>query len=336
MNRITITDIAQKANVSYSTVSRALRKSSVVNAKTRENIIRIAKEMNYIPNSFAEFLKTKKSNLIGIVIPDLSNPFFSEILKTIVSELKKKNYSLLIDQSGYDEKYEGNTIIEFLKKNVEGLIIFPSSENLLFEEIITNNQVPAVLIDYKPIKNKFISTIYVNHGKAVKEVINYMICLNHRDIGFIAGPKDYYATSYSLLGYKEALRENKIQVRDDYVYFSDNTPEDAYLKTIKMLKEHSKITSIFLFGDSTAIGVYRAIKEAKMKIPRDISIISYDDVYYSRLLYPALSTISFPKKDAGIKAADLILKMINGEENKKNVELEVKLILRDSCISNKI
>jgi LacI family transcriptional regulator len=334
MKRITITDIAKSASVSYSTVSRALRRSSVVNEKTRENIIKIAEEMNYIPNSFAEFLKTKKSNLIGIVIPDLSNPFFSEILKTIVFELKKHNYSLLIDQSGYEESSEKNIIIEFLKKNAEGVIVFPSTEILKFESTITNSQIPAVLIDFKPIENQYMSSIYVNHGRAVKGVINYMISLNHKDIGFIAGPKDYYATGYSLEGYKEALMENNIRLREDYIYFSNNTPEDAYFRTIKMLKEHSHITALFLFGDNTAIGVYRAIKEAQMEIPRDISIISYDDVYYSRLMVPALSTISFPKKEAGVSAVNLILEMINGKISKKDIELEVKLILRDSCIAN--
>ncbi len=329
--KITIKDVAKIANVSFSTVSRALRNDKVVKKETIEKVVGIAKKYNYIPNSFAQYLKTQKSKIIGVIFPDILNPIFMEILHNIIDVCHKRGYSLLVDQSDYNPDKESYILNTFLKRNIDGLLIYPFSDKIVCRNAVTQNEIYTVLIDLNCNEKYFLNNIYVNHKKIVCETIIHMISLGHRNIGFIAGPQGFYGSNVSIEGYKDALIANGLKVNDRYIVNSKQIPEDAYEKTLSLLKKEPEITGIFLYGDYSAIGVYKAIKDIGYKIPEDISVISYDNIESSKFLTPPLTTINFPKKTIGRLATTMVIDKI---ENKmiyaESMEAFPKLIERES------
>jgi LacI family transcriptional regulator/LacI family purine nucleotide synthesis repressor len=331
---VTINDIARLANVSKSTVSRAINNYPDVNKETKEKIIKIMQEHNYWPNTVARSLSTNKSYTIGMFVPtNLNNFFFREVIQGIEYTLGEFGYDLLYYTHQKRVKYYIDTGIKFnflekcWDKNVDGVIMlgFNMTNMSRFDEMIKSD-FPTVFIDIELEGN---NTSYVtsdNYGGA-RTAINYLYELGHRDIGLLLGPKSVKPSLDRLKASKETFTEIGLELNPDWVFNLEYTLEDGYKAMQDILKMKERPTAIF-GEDIIVIGAIRAIRDAGYAVPDDFSVIGFDNIELS--FHYGLTTINQDQYGLGRAASELLIKIMNGKEFEP-VILPVELVERDSC-----
>lgn len=329
MKKVTMDFIAEIADVSKSTVSRALSNDSRVNEDTRERITRIARELNYQPNKVAQALAKNFTNVIGVVIPwfprTVADPFFLEFLQGIGDLAHDKGYSLIlpnIDQDG----------IEKLSNNkVDGVILTEPFFDDPRIDYLKKKKIPFVFLG-NPMAGDDICWVDSDNEKGAYQAVNYLIESGHRKIATITGSVELVAGKYRLEGYKKALLENGIEINSDLIVKAKFTQESAYQAAKELLKYQNDFTAIFAANDLMAMGAMKALKEEGLKIPFDVAIMGYDGIQFGEFVDPPLSTIKLPSIKMGRVAMRLLLQLINNENMKeKQVMLPPKLLLRKSA-----
>ena len=326
----TIKDIAQKAGVSNATVSRAINREEGLNPATRERILAIARQLQYYPNLQARGLVARRPEAVGIVIPHssefaLSNPFYSEVLKGIGSKInKEKQYLVLsfLQRENYARMYHSRL--------AAGLIVLGNRIDDPGIEEARKNQVPLVLIPGDPLKND-VASVDADHYDGVRQAVNHLIQLGHREIGLLRGPMNSKYSTERLDAFRRVLKRHALPYHEEWVIEYDFTPEGAYAGVKKHFSNGILPTGLLLMNDFSAMGVLRAFEEMGCAVPEDISIIGFGDVPLATLIDPALTTVREPFKEIGYQAADNLLKMIRGKRvGAKHVVLPVELIVRKS------
>jgi len=327
---ITIKEIAKLANVSQSTVSKALNDKPDVSAETKKRIIELAKQHDFIPNAFGKGLKSQTSENIGVIFcremqPLSGNPFFSRILEGIEAELAINNYNLvlqLIPESRQD-------ILPKMvrQRQVDGLILVGIFQDYFVQNILSKN-IHVVLVDPKMTINNCSQVLIDNeHGAFV--ATQYLIQNGHRWIGFISDDVERLSFKLRFDGYKKALKYNDIPFDKNLIMTGGK--EKGYEHVKKLLQLENRPTAIFTTNDINAIYGYRAIQEQHLKIPNDISIIGFDDIDLAKYSTPKLTTIRVYKEEMGSIGVRMLLQMINGEnQTPLTTIVPTKLIERDS------
>ena len=331
MRKINIKEIARIAGVDISTVSRALQNSPRVKLKTKKNILKIAKEKGYVPNEIARSLKTNKTKVIGLIVSDINNPFFTEIISGVESYLAKNDYSIILCNTNYDPLKENKFLYLLLSKGVEGIIITPTSLEFLPIDFFKLNRIPSVILD---IKYRHLETncVYVDQELGAYFAIKYLFEKGHKKIAFIAGPKKMSSSEQAIKGFRRAYKNFNISFNNELILNIPQNYEDAYRATLKLLDSHKDITAIFSLTDFMCIGIYRAIHEKKLMIPEDIAVMGYDDLSIASFLQPLLTTVKQPNIEIGEKAAEIILGNIKEGLGWKPQTIKIKpeLIIRQS------
>jgi LacI family transcriptional regulator len=331
---ITIKHIAKIAGVSFSTVAKALRDDPAVNIKTREKVQKIADEIDYYPNLLAKGLKNKKTKTIGIILNDLKNPFYSDIYKVIGDILNERDYTMLLCDSNYNQRLEKKNIITMLSKGVEGIIISPVNENSENINLILKSNLKTVFIDSLP-EYPNINYVYVNHEKAAFLAAEHLIKNGHKEILLLNGPSELSSSQHFLRGYFQALAQYQIQSLDELVTFNEISIESGYHTMKEMYKkkiaQKIRYSAIMTLSDLLAIGVYEAAKEMHLKIPDEVSIIGYDNIFATKYINPPLTTVHQPKNRTGINSINILLKQISGESlSFQKMIIDPNLIKRES------
>lgn len=330
---ITIKDIAKKANVSITTVSRVLNnKPEGVGAATRKRVRKIIKEHNYRPNITARSMITKQTATFGLIIPDIRNPFFPELVRGVEDYSNRHQYNVFLCNTDGDTQREIEYLRLMKEKNVDGIIYtysYTSMEKKVADLFLTND-IPAVLLDRGLDDGKF-SQVYIDNEKAGYIATKHLIEHSHRHIGCIIGPAQIQNSVARLEGYKRAMNDFDLMVDEAWIVSGEYQMEGGYKAAKQILKDES-VTAIFAFNDLMAFGVYQAAMELKINIPKDLSVVGFDNIKYNELLVPKLTTIEQPTYQMGEIATDLLLQQIQGKSNaeKKTVLLEPSLIIRDS------
>jgi len=335
--KVTIRHVAAAAQVSLSTVSRALRNDPRANKQTRERITKIAEELNYYPDSLAKGLRQNKTNTIGIIFNDLSNPFYSEILSVIGERLNKTNYSMLISYSHYDTAQERANIISMLSKRVDGIIMSPiddKSENI---ELLNKSNVEYVLIDCYPYFDN-IGYAFSEHGKGATLATEYLITRGHEYILLMTGPPERCMAGHFINGYTSALKKHNIKVNKDLIVHAQDLSIDSGYHTFKdiltgegEINGHLDFTAVVTISDLLAIGIYKVANELGFRIPDDYSIIGYDNIELTSVLTPPLTTIHQPRKRIGIESLAMLIHNIENEaKERKKLAFPPYLVKRGS------
>lgn len=333
--KIDIKYIAKVAGVSPSTVSRALRKDPTASPRTINRIISIAKELNYFPDSLAKGLREQRTRTIGIILNDLNNPFYTEILRVIGEILNNKNYSMFVNYSSWDPEKEHKNIIDLLSRRVDGIIISPVNDRSENINIISESDVEMVLIDCYPyFKNT--SYVYTKHGKGAVISTEYLIKNGHKDILLYTGPLETDLAKQFLNGYKKTLEDHDIKVNEELIVQADELSIEGGYKTFKNILTRNKInshfTAIIAISDLLAIGIFKAANELGLEIPGHYSLIGYDDIEVASALKPPLTTIHQPRVRIGENSTRILLNNIENP-NKKIIEkvvFEPHLVIRGS------
>lgn len=329
----TLKDIAKKTGVSISTVSRVLHDDSKkykISDETTARIKSVAKDLGYRVNALARGLRQQKTSEIGIVVPDISNPFFSEVVKNLATELRKKGYNFIVYDSDEDLNIEISGIKSLLEKRVDGFIIAPVGQDYNHINRIKDLEIPIVLVD-RCFDDLNVDSVSVDNVKGSLLAINYLIKEGHSRIAFIQGLSETYANETRLQGYKIALQKAGITIDDQLIVGDDFRAFNGYLKTKSLLGLSVPPTAIFTAGDLIALGTLEACRESNIRIPQDLSLITFDDPVFAPYLSPALSAIEQPiLKIAEMAVAMLYNRIKNPGDKCRRILLEPKLNIRNS------
>lgn len=331
---VTIKDIARKISLHHTTVSRALRDDPSVKPETRAIVLDAARELDYHPNSFAVNLRRRRSNVIGVIVPELHHEFFSYIVAEITRAANDEGYSVLICQSNEDYQQEIRNVSTLMSNRVAGVIAAISQQTFDYEHFtnIENAEVPLIFFD-RYCENCNASKVVIDFYGGAYQLVKHLIKLGCKRIAHIGGPKHIPGVVRRLEGYKAALRDYNIPFDDELVVHGGFAPEDGVMATQRFLSLPKRPDAIFAIDDEVAIGAMIRIKTEGLKIPDDIAVAGFDNDKISEFTDPALTTVDIQRKKIGKKAIELLLRQIDtlSETNEPVTEtIPTKLIVRES------
>ena len=331
-----IKDIARLAGVGVSTVSRVINDHPDVKDETREKILKIIKESNYIPNNSARILKKNNTNNIGVLVKGVFNPFFAEMINIIGNRINEAGYTMILQQNDYATEDDVDNLIAFVKeKRLQGIICLGGNFLNINDESFQFLDIPVVLTSVntlsKESKSKF-SSIGIDNVLAAKASIQYLIDKGHRNIGILLGEKnDVGISGLRLEGYKKALEENNIPYLEENVFIGDYDYSGAYRVTKEIINNRKDITAIFSISDIMAVGAAKSVIDQGLKVGEDISIMGFDGMDISKYYNPGITTVKQPKKNMANNSIDLLLALLAKKEDHKHIIFETKIIERESC-----
>ncbi len=333
--RVTIKDIAQKLNISASTVSRALHDHPSINIKTKKAIKKLAKELDYSPNQQALSLLQKRTNTIGIIVPEITSHFFSSIITGIQDIIEDTIYNVIICQT--DESYEKEVTIteNFLKIGIDGLLVSPSSttSNIDHFKKIQDRGVPIVVFD-RDCPGLNADKVLVDDYDGAFQATEYLIKSGCKSIAHLGGPINLSTSKHRLDGYLDALKNHNMPIRNEYIIHAKGfSHEDGILPTKSLLNLKERPDAIFAVNDCIAIAAMCEAKKLNFEIPNDLSIVGFDDEPHSSYFTPALTTIWQPVFSIGILSAKILLNHLNNTEIISPFRYEIfkpELIIRAS------
>lgn len=331
-----IRDIARLAGVGVSTVSRVINEHPDVKYETREKILKIIKESNYIPNNSARILKKNNTNNIGVLVKGVFNPFFAEMINIIGNRINEAGYTMILQQNDYATEDDVDNLIAFVKeKRLQGIICLGGNFLNINDESFQFLDIPVVLTSVntlsKESKSKF-SSIGIDNVLAAKASIQYLIDKGHRNIGILLGEKnDVGISGLRLEGYKKALEENNIPYSEENVFIGDYDYSGAYRVTKEIINNRKDITAIFSISDIMAVGAAKSVIDQGLQVGEDISIMGFDGMDISKYYNPGITTVKQPKKNMANNSIDLLLALLAKKEDHKHIIFETKIIERESC-----
>ena len=329
---VNITQIAKLANVHPSTVSRALNGSPLVKQETREWIEQIAKENGYIPDAVAKSLSMGQTLTLGVIVPEISNPFYAHIVDEIEKIVGKKGYSLIIAGAGFDPKLEYKAIRTMIGKRVDALVMCAPSPETEQELMSVSKRLPVVLCDTSREESQ-IDNVYVDERAGIKQAVQYLKEQGYQKVGFLADA----VTKRRMDIFREAMRECDMPVEERYLYCGTETAVFSGYHGLRSMAEQNRLPdAVCTARDNVAIGAMRAAIEMGIDIPNQLGLIGYDDISVANFLYRKLSTIQQPADEIGRNIANILMsKLACANESKSviSVRLIPKLVVRESTRS---
>jgi len=328
----TLKEVAERAGISVSTASYVLNGKKKVRPETRERILRAADEVGYIPNQIARGLRTKRSGSIGIIVPDISNEFFPEIVRGIEDYVNQNNYSMILCNSDNNLGKEQKYINTLIGKDIDGIIFIGTGKSP--DALSAASDIPIVLVDRK--LGDQLRSVTTNNRLGAFLATEHLIRCGYQSIALLSGPL-YSKTFYDRMsGYMEALKKYGIHYDENLVCECEMADIQHGYESAKALMLSGAADAIFSMNDLMALGTLRALWELGVSVPKDISVIGYDDIAYAAISTPALSTVRQPKYEMGWEAAALLMECIeNPAGERRHIELEPSLVLRETTYAKK-
>lgn len=333
---VTIKDIAKLASVSTATVSNVLTQKKYVSSELEQRVYRAIDELGYQPNLYARSLKTNRSYTIGVHVPDIVNPFFSTSVKAIQKVANQRGYQTMLYDSDSVAKTEEQNLNSMRRAHVDGIISIAPRMNL--DHLFKMVEVPMVIMDRPPVEtNRNVAFIYADNYHGAASVADYVIGKGYERFICLAGPTKLVSNAASRVdGFWETLARHGVDPANCNIRYGDFTFQSGYELMKQILDTYNpapKPAAAFVSSDIMAWGAMEALKERKMKIPRDMGIIGYDNIYFSSFLYPTLTTVENPSADMALNAIRLLLDALDELRNLSGISVTLRstLIERQSC-----
>ena len=334
--RTTIKDIANYTGFSVTTISLVLNgKADKIPKSTKDIIFDAVEKLNYRPNQIAVGLVKKRTKTSGLVISDVSNVFFSNLAKGVEDECRRNGWNLILCNTNDLHKRDLEYIQVLADKGVDGILFCMSLDSdkkraLESVDLMKKLKVPFVMID-RFLEEVDCCSVIVNHRSGGYAATKHLLELGHRNIACVAGPLALEDSQHRLKGYKEALEEFGVSYDPDLVYEGNYDRESGGEAVEYILGLSKKVTAIFSFNDMSAYGVYNRLKRHNYYIPRDMSLVGYDDIFFSEILDVPLTSVSQPVYDMGVEAVlQIISEIDSGVNSKKCITFQPKLTVRES------
>lgn len=334
MSRATIVDIANELKISPSTVSRALRDHPDISKKTKHRVIEAAERLDYFPDSLAQGLKSRKTNTIGIIVPEIRHHYFSSAISGIEEVTYRSDFTIMVCQSNEDCRREEINLRALVSNRVAGLLISISQTTTAGThfDILHKRGIPIVFFDRinDSIKG---SQVIVNDYQGAYDAVSHLAEKGYKRIAHIAGPSTISIGRDRFLGYRDALEQHDLPFTPELVVEGGFRENDGKAGIKRLLSLSIRPDAVFAVNDPVAIGVYSILKEKKLKIPEDMALVGFSNNPISALLEPPLTTVNQPSYEIGKTAASLLLEQIHSDEkNPAPVikEYQTQLIIRKS------
>ena len=328
---VTLAEIAKIANVSVSTVSRALsNKDYPLKEENRQRIRKLAEELGYKPNLVARSLQSNRTHLVGVIVDRMQSPFAAATVQGIQDGLRHAGYSISIAYSNRDQQLAIEAIHAFYSRQVDGLVILNSWLHTFNDPILALQDRPFVFIN-RVFGNCRQNCVGPGDRYGAQLATRHLAELGHQRIAYINGMEDWIEAQNRLAGYRDVLTQCGLPVDEDLIRQGDWGVESGYRATQELLALKERPTAIFASNDIMALGAIYAIQDAGLKVPGDIALVGYDDRDFAAWIRPALTTVRMPSYEMGMAAARLLLQQFAGEELEDATEVPGELIVRESC-----
>lgn len=328
--RITMDEIAKLAGVSKATVSRVLNDSECgVGEQTRVRVKKIAEELGYSVEQTEKKKNVSFTRYIALILPDITNPFFADLAKSVEDSLRRKGYSLVLANTDFSEDNEAAQIRELMVKHLEGILLVPSGIRAREEHDLPRRyQIPMVLVDRKLEGISDIPGVYSNNEYASVISCEHLIRKGARDIVFISGPLNVSTSIERFEGYKAVLAQHSIPFRPEMCRHGSYTVESGYNAVLELERSGISYSAILAANDLMALGALKAVREFGYRVPEDVQIIGFDNIEFSQYCEPSLSTMQQPTFDMGAKAVELLTGIIEKRDPVQPERLIPKLLMR--------
>jgi LacI family transcriptional regulator len=332
-SKVTIVEVAEKAGVSLGTVSRVINNDVHVAPETRERVLAVTRDLGYVVNRQARGLKGSKTNIIGVLVPDLGTGYIGEIIRGIDTELGVSQLDLMLFTTHRTAIKEANYVANMVQGMVDGLLLVLPRNPADYTGTLTRCNFPFVLIDHQG-TGEPCPAVGATNWQGAYNATEYLIKLGHTRIGFITGSMDLGCAIDRLDGYRAALRTYHIPESSELIYEGDFFQPDGHNGASVLLDLSNPPTAIFASNDVMAMGVMDAVRNRRMHIPGDVSVVGFDNIPQSAMVYPPLTTVQQPLEQMGRVATQMLMDILkNTEKDAGRIELPTELIVRSSTSS---
>jgi len=326
-------NVADMAGVSVATVSRVLNSDDVVKEETKQKVLAAIKKLNYSPNRVAQRLRSTKKNsrIIGLLIPDIQNPFYVDVIRGIEDYAYAHNSVVIIGNFSQDEKKE-KLYIDILKsESVDGFIVAPSNEKDVYIKALIKDGFPIVCID-RGMKDIEVDLVKVDNQQGVFNAIKHLIKMGHTRIGHVTGKPFLPTTHERRAGYEEAMKTYDLEIDPQIIVSSNSDYESGAEQTANLLDLENPPTAIFTANNLITLGALDTINKRGLRIPDDIAVVGFDDVYWANSLNPPLTAVRQPGFEIGKRSCELLIQRINKPDRSvASIILKTELMIRKSC-----
>lgn len=332
--RVTMKEIAQKANVSIKTVSRVVNGQGEISAETVRRVQEVIDEFGYRPNLMARSLVTQRTNSIGLIVPNISNPFYPEVAQAVLSTARENHHNMLLCSHENDAEEQQQILDSLVAQGVDGIIIFPALHSLQQLSRFADSFGQIVVVN-DSLEQPKVSHVQADIFAGATRAVDYLAEKGHRHIAMINAVRSPLGRRWREQGFKQAIAAHGLPLEQTFMLPGDSAATDidgGYDAAKQLLVEHREITAIFCYNDMMAIGAVRACQELGRRIPHDCAIIGFDDIAIASIIQPALTTVRIDKYALGAEAArQLLLMLENDADVSRRVVLDVDLVLRQSA-----
>jgi LacI family transcriptional regulator, galactose operon repressor len=327
-----IREIAKRAKVSTATVSRAINRVPTVDPQLAKRVWKVVEELGYYPNTQARALVSGKTRIFGLIVSEITNPFFPEIVQSFEDMAVEHNYEILLTSTIHDPKRMEMSVRRMLERRVEGVAIltFGMEEALL--EGLRYRKVPLVFVDVGPPVAR-VSNIRIDYRRGIRQAVQHLAALRHERIGFVAGPLSLKSAMARKAAFEESMQEIGMHMDSQYFVEGDHTMEGGMRALVQLAKLKNRPTAVMCSNDMTAIGVMREAYDYGIAIPQELSVVGFDDIRLSQFIIPPLTTIQMSQTEIARLAFKALLSEVNRESPSANgteYVLETDLVLRKS------
>ena len=330
-----ITEVAKQARVSTATVSRTINRTGTVRPDTAERVWRVVRRLGYHPNTNARALVSGRSHLLGLIISDIANPFFPELVKSFEQIALRHGFEVLVANTSYDTDRMSHSVRRMLERKVDGVAVITSEMKKELIAQMERRRLPMVFLDTGKVRDR-ISNIKVDYAAGIREAMEHLFHLRHERIAFISGPLTLRSARTRRSSFLKWLRHYGL-LRDERLIETGNHKIDGGESAMeRLLSLPQRPTAVLASNDLTAIGALRAIYNAKLLVPDDISVIGFDDIDFSQYTQPPLTTIRLSRTTLAEKAFDALTTVISGKSKKgRKYDVETHLMVRSSTGPNR-
>jgi LacI family transcriptional regulator len=330
-DKVTIVDVAEKAGVSFGTVSRVINNDIHVRPETRERVQGVMQKLGYTANRQARSLAGGRSNIIGVLVPDLGTGYIGEIIRGIDAELSLTDLDLILYTTHRTASKEANYVANLAKGMVDGLLLVLPRSPADYIGTLSSRMVPFVLIDHQGI-GRDCPAVGATNWQGAYHATEYLIKLGHTRIGFITGSMDLGCAGDRLEGYRSALRTYHLPDDTELIYEGTFFQPDGYAGASVLLNLSNPPTAIFASNDVMAMGVMDAIRNRGLRVPDDVSVVGFDDIPQASVVRPGLTTVNQPLEKMGRVATQMLLDLFRDKDKEDTrIELPTELVIRESC-----
>ena len=328
--KIKLKDIAKKTGFSINTVSRALHDDSKISSNTRSIIHAVSKELGYIPNVVAGSMRSNRTNIIGVVSADSSNPFFAEVLLGIEDTARKNNFHILLMNTEEKAENEREAIVLLRGRQVDGLIVIPVFDNVENRLMYQKLKIPYIFAGRR-IDGIMDHSILHNDIQGSQEVIEHLIGNGHRKILYLSGPENISNTVDRLEGIKKAYNKAGLNIDQSLIIPTEGHINGGYSSLNEVINKGLDFTAVACFNDLLAMGALKSLYENGLNVPKDIEVVGFDNLYMAQFMQPRLTTVTVPKYKLGqLAVEELLVHIENGDKPFKAKYLDSRLIFRET------